>query len=140
MLPKPLYESLPYFCLAAGAINTAMPTDAFQAIGGFILYCTGAAVWIMRSRYRRVDPRPLQLSRTNIGYLFWGRGKLLPEPLYEALPFIYIIIGIILQGYFETEAAIYSGFAVFVLGLLLLTFRHLNRSDDKSHHTKHIDM
>lgn len=138
MLPKPLYESLPYFCLVFGAMNIIFPTDLLQAISGGILYSSGSAIWIMRSQNRRVDATrtPLKPHR----YLPWHEASVLPEPLYEALPFIYILTGILLQRHTEANALHYTGCAAFTLGLGLLITRHRNRSHTSHSHPIHLKM
>lgn len=138
MLPKPLYESLPYFCLVFGALSMIFPTDLLQAISGGILYSSGSAIWIMRSQNRRSDAlrTPLKPHR----YLPWHEASLLPEPLYEAIPFIYILIGILLQSHTEASTLHYAGCAATTLGLGLLIIRHRNRSPKGQLHSLHLKM
>ncbi|MGB0466565.1 MAG: hypothetical protein ACPGF7_03410 [Pontibacterium sp.] len=140
MLPKPLYESLPYFCLVSGALSTALPTDALHATSGLILYCIGATVFILRSRHRRVDAKTNNIRQNRQRYIPWQKGSLFPEPLYEAIPFLYILCGILLQCYARSALLIYSGFIVFAIGVVILALRHSYRVDKRKHPVQHMDM
>ncbi|MBE9396715.1 hypothetical protein IOQ59_05500 [Pontibacterium sp. N1Y112] len=119
-------------------MNIIFPTDLLQAISGGILYSSGSAIWIMRSKNRRADAlhTPLNPHR----YLPWHEASLLPEPLYEAIPFIYILIGILLQSHTEASTLHYAGCAAITLGLGLLIIRHRNRSPKEHSHSLHLKM
>ena len=137
MLPKPLYESMPYFCLVFGAINIIFPTDTLQLICGGLLYSSGAAIWIMRSQSRRIDAQRTPFNPHS--FLPWHEASVLPEWLYEAMPFIYILAGILLQRHTETELMNYAGYVLLGIGLFILVLRHRHRtlSDNATlHHSE----
>ncbi|WP_372835181.1 hypothetical protein [Pontibacterium sp.] len=119
-------------------MNIIFPTDLLQAISGGILYSSGSAIWIMRSQSRRADSlrTPLKPHR----YLPWHEASLLPEPLYEAIPFIYILIGILLQSHTEATMTHCAGYAAITLGLGLLIIRHRNRTPREHPHPLHLKM
>lgn len=131
MLPKPLYESLPYFSLVTGALSVVFPTDILQAASGLLLYWVGAFVWIIRSQHRRIDNNSYPLLNANS--LPWHKTSHLPEPIYEAMPFIYILSGSLILRYSPHLPAIFAGFTLLTLGLTIWTQRHISRSTLSAH-------
>ena len=52
MLPKPIYESLPFIYMAAGAVAIVSLDHLLGRICGFLLILVGIGVYQMRRRYR----------------------------------------------------------------------------------------
>ncbi len=53
MLPKMLYELLPYLYLSAGAYGGIVINSAIVIVGSFLLIATGILIISMRITYRR---------------------------------------------------------------------------------------
>ncbi len=53
MLPKVLYELLPYLYLSLGAGSGIVINSTIVLIGSFLLICTGLLILTMRITYRR---------------------------------------------------------------------------------------
>lgn len=86
MLPHWLYERLPalYLLTATGIILlTRIPV---LGLIGALLFVAGALIWMMRSCYRRTDL-----------ILFPAKQWFKPEWLYEAQPFIWLAVALLLS-------------------------------------------
>lgn len=85
MLDKRIYEALPYLYLLLGAGLAFNLQHAFSLLFASLLFGKGAMLWILRSRFRR---RRQRLTPKPAGpWPFW---------CYEALPFIYVGVGVLL--------------------------------------------
>ena len=144
MLPKPLYETLPYLYFAVGS-GIWLTGDSLLEVGaGALLFFAGAQQWILRSNYRRPDR--IRANMIN------GHSKLAekelkhstyPSWVYELLPFVYIALGyqlanlfnnpqwlqaISLDGVFTLSASL----CLMVCGYLILILRAQNRLGSRS--------
>lgn len=115
MLPKQIYELLPYLYLLAGAICFAWLPHPLGAWSGWILLHAGGLVWVMRSNRRRQNP------------LAPSRSKQLPFWLYELLPFLTIGGGLFLLLRFENPWLLPSAVLLLVAGLQIWWLRFLRR-------------
>jgi len=77
MIPKPLYELVPYICLTVGSGSVISHSSLLGVIAGVMLYAAGSLIWLMRFNHRY--PVPKKFAR---------RGGFLPETIYEFKPFI----------------------------------------------------
>ncbi|MGL4352831.1 MULTISPECIES: hypothetical protein [Aeromonas] len=86
MCPHWLYERLPvcYLLTAVGMITLTQTPLLWLA--GSLLFVAGAVIWMMRSSYRRTDLIIFPTKR-------WFK----PEWLYEAQPFIWLALGLLLS-------------------------------------------
>lgn len=86
MCPRWLYERLPA-CYLLTAVGMIMLTDSpLLWLAGALLFVAGAASWMMRSSYRRTDLVIFPTKR-------WFQ----PKWLYEAQPFIWLALGLLLS-------------------------------------------
>ncbi|QCG48722.1 hypothetical protein [Aeromonas schubertii] len=84
MLPRPLYELLPYLSLAVGLGLLSSASQPGLLLAGLLLFVAGARIWSLRSNYRRRDRH----------YQVWSGNT--PEWLYEGRPFALILLGLLL--------------------------------------------
>ena len=93
MLPAWLYEQLPnlYLLLSAGLLLVAQTPLLWLAAA--LLFVAGALVWMMRSNYRRTDL-----------VIFPAKHWFQPEWCYEALPFAWLALGLLLLRLPDTTA------------------------------------
>lgn len=86
MCPRWLYERLPvcYLLVAVGII--LLSHSPLLWLAGTLLFVAGATVWMMRSSYRRTDL-----------VIFPAKRWFQPEWLYEAQPFIWLALGLLLS-------------------------------------------
>lgn len=140
MIPKPLYEALPYAYFLIGSGLWLVGSSALEILGGMLLYCASAQQWVLRSNYRRGDR-----ARANIVSRRHGssmrpdyRHHVLPRGLYEALPFGYIAIGYVISNVtrfaqganavtLHTNIALLSAILFALTGLIVLMLRGQNR-------------
>ncbi|MGL4249630.1 MAG: hypothetical protein ACRCR1_03060 [Aeromonas sp.] len=86
MLPSFIYERLPSIYLTI-AISTIMLSEhPLLWFAGTLLFIAGAITWMMRSSYRRTDL-----------VIFPTKRWLKPEWLYEAQPFIWLALGLVMS-------------------------------------------
>lgn len=118
MLPKLLYEVKPHACLLSGCWLSSVATNPFFLSAGLLLFGSGAVLWVLRSEYRRTDdPNFIPVNELLI----------YPPWLYEFLPFIYIISGIGLVRYDNTQWFTIAGSAIIFWGLYCLIKRTIHR-------------
>lgn len=116
MLPKPIYELMPYFYLSGGITEIYYLQSTIATVSGVLFFVAGAMIWILRSNHRRCDS---QLSRK--------RDARLPEELYEMLPFLYMLVGALLVT-FSTSYLLYAIAALlFLAGLHFVVVRTVHR-------------
>ncbi|MFM4920774.1 hypothetical protein [Aeromonas dhakensis] len=86
MCPRWLYEKLPACYLLAAIGIIALSHSPLLWLAGGLLFVAGAASWMMRSSYRRTDL-----------VIFPNKVWLQPEWLYEAQPFLWLVLGLLLS-------------------------------------------
>jgi len=113
VIPKPVYEVLPYIYLIAGSvIIAALPGGAIAA--GLLLYAFGAWLWLVRSDRRRLNSR----HPKSVGSRFyWG------DSLYELQPFLYILLGVLVVGQLQHDIRLLMGPLMVLAGVVVLTIR-----------------
>lgn len=122
MIPKWIYEALPYSYLALGATLMVTSHSRLMVLAGLALYIAGALCWIVRARYRqrhgrrypaqeyRDLPKPRVLPIDN-----YTKTRRLPKALYEALPFSYLLAGLLSYQLFLPLQPSYLSMAASVL-------------------------
>ncbi|WP_207062552.1 hypothetical protein [Motiliproteus sp. SC1-56] len=117
MLPKPLYEPLPYLYLAAGA-GILLAFDGAATPVGLILFFFGAWFWVMRSERRRKNSRrPLKRLHKR----HWS------PVIYELQPFLYLFVAILIFDYLSHPVRYVFGPLLLFFGIGILIVRTVNR-------------
>lgn len=115
-LPSTVYENLPYmYFLICGAL-LIYGDSSVVVISAALFYGAGSMVLVWRSANRRLDKQhkpPLK--------------KLLPEMLYEYLPFIYGAIAVFLFLVAKIEWLKFFAFVFAIIALKNIILRHNNR-------------
>lgn len=122
MLPKSIYELKPYFYLVSGSWILLFYSGLLLVVG-LLLYLLGAWIWVLRSDYRRLNHRQPQ---SPIDRHYWS------DPVYELLPFGYILGALILIGLRQDILMLLSAALLFGAGLLVLRVRVLKRRQDRN--------
>ncbi len=112
MIPKQLYESLPYLYMALGIAVLFAIGNYFALFSGLMLFLAGSLIWILRSDHRRASRKQ--------------RGPL-PYWLYELQPFIYAAFGISLWLYSQSVYFYPSAALLTVTGLQVWYLRGVQR-------------
>jgi hypothetical protein len=116
MLPRRLYESLPYAYLTLGLAILCSVKNPYAFSSALLFVLAGAAVWVVRSEHRRTRHR---LSVLNHGILpFW---------CYELLPFSYLTLGLSLLSYSDNTLMYPPALILTVIGFQVWTLRALQR-------------
>lgn len=118
MIPKPLYESLPFLLMFFGACVIAV-LAGYATPAGLLLYGFGAWIWLVRSDKRRLNERQPRVL---------GKRIYRAETLYEFEPFLYILIGLLVLGWLQHDVRWVSGPLMIVFGLAVLLMRADSRS------------
>lgn len=113
MLPRTLYEVLPYIYLFSALALMVSQSDWVILVCAWVLFTGGAITWVLRSDSRRVNKRVPDSSKT------WH----LHEDIYESLPFLYIGGGVLVMRFAEQGLFILSGFAMMAFGGAVLGIR-----------------
>lgn len=93
MLPSWLYEQLPSFYLLLSAGLLLLAQSPLLWLAATMLFVAGALIWMMRSNYRRTDL-----------VIFPAKHWLQPELVYEAQPFLWLALGLLLLRLPDTTA------------------------------------
>ena len=113
MLPRAIYETLPYIYLFSAMALMGFHPDWIVVAFAWVLYTSGSITWVLRSDARRVNPRRPK-HKNNM---------FLHDDLYESVPFLYIGCGILVMRYLGDGWLFYAGLIVFVLGCTVLGIR-----------------
>ncbi|MCW8883668.1 MAG: hypothetical protein OQK12_00265 [Motiliproteus sp.] len=137
MIPKPIYEALPFCYFFAGSALWLYSDSPTQIIAGVLLFCASALQWIFRTNYRRRDRVAANIiGRTQNQKINPKNRLILPRWLYEVLPFSYIALGYILsnltqlsqwQLIYSLDLALLSSFMLCTAGFLVLLLRGVHR-------------
>lgn len=129
MLPNTIYERLPYLYLLLGLGCLFLLSTPLGYLLGIPLYIAGAWVWVRRSAYRRQDRKQSVMRRRRR-----MRRTSSPKPhhrmsegIYEAMPFIYIAVGVGVLGVSQTLLTIVCSLLLLFSGLTVLYLRTHNR-------------
>jgi hypothetical protein len=112
MIPRQLYETLPYLYMVAGVAVLVAIGNYFAIFSGLMLFLAGSLIWILRSDHRRA-------SRKQQGPI--------PYWLYELQPFIYSAVGITLALYAQSMYFYPSAVLLTVTGLQVWYLRGVQR-------------
>jgi len=118
MLPKHIYELLPYLYLLVGVLCFALLPHPLGAWSGWIFLHAGGLVWVMRSNRRRQNTTAASDSSQ------------LPFWLYEFLPFLTIGSGLFLLLRFDNPWLLPSAILLLVAGLQIWWLRYAQRHRD----------
>ena len=116
MLPKYLYESLPYTQLTGGASVIVLSDNPWMVFCGLLLFSAGALVWMMRSDNRRRD-----------GHLQLDFDWLLSRPMYELKPFFYQAFGLVAASQADNSLVVLAATTVACYGLFVMILRAVHR-------------
>ncbi|WP_206486340.1 hypothetical protein [Thalassotalea sp. G2M2-11] len=121
VLPKPIYENLPYlYFLISGALLAYGKSWHF-IFSASIFYIVACVVLVTRSAHRRLDKTPHLKTK-----------HVIPELIYEYLPYCYGAIGIFILMSTVQPILQFIAFALFVLAFRNLMCRRANRSKGKT--------
>ncbi|MNC30753.1 hypothetical protein D3C75_790460 [compost metagenome] len=93
MLPPWIYEQLPLLYLLLSAVLWFFAHSPLLWLAAILLFVVGALLWMMRSNYRRSDL-----------VIYPAKRWLQPEWYYEALPFLWLALGLVLLRQPDTTA------------------------------------
>lgn len=93
MLPLWIYEQLPLLYLLLSAVLWFFAHSPLLWLAAILLFVVGALLWMMRSNYRRTDL-----------VIYPAKRWLQPEWCYEALPFLWLALGLVLLRLPDTTA------------------------------------
>lgn len=123
--PKFIYENLPYAYFLICAYLLAFYDTWAVFVSAGLFYCAGCITLVTRSSYRRID-------RHKDGQNTPHKKNILPELLYEYLPYIYFAIGMVVIIKTTSAALQFLGFCLMIIALRNLLFRLNNRRKAKS--------
>ena len=110
-----IYEALPAVYLTIGVLLISFSELPLLLFSASVFYFVGAAIWIMRSAYRRTDKFSVPQKR-------W----ILPDLFYEFKPFLHILTGTVLIRYSSGSITV-AGFCLVLLAVKHLYQRQANR-------------
>lgn len=117
VVPKPLYEFIPYLCLLAGSA-IIVGLGGYTIPLGLLLFAFGSWLWLMRSDYRRINRR-------------WpkdpARRFFLAAAIYELLPFSYMLVGLLVLRLLDHPVRWLSGPLMLLVGAAVLVLRATQR-------------
>lgn len=117
MLPKAIYEGLPYVYLFSSLALLTSQDNWVILVFAWLLYTGGSITWVLRSDARRVNKRMPEGNKS----LF------LHEDIYESLPFLFIGVGVLVMRFLEGELYFYGGFGLMAYGGYVLAIRITRR-------------
>jgi hypothetical protein len=115
MIPLIIYEALSAVYLTIGVLLISFSELPLLLFSASVFYFVGAAIWIMRSAYRRTDKFSVPQKR-------W----ILPDLFYEFKPFLHILTGTVLIRYSSGSITV-AGFCLVLLAVKHLSQRQANR-------------
>jgi hypothetical protein len=136
MLPKNIYENLPYAYLFA-SLGLFLTNQNWIVLGfSWLLYTAGAIIWVIRSDYRRANKKVNKHGESTF---------LLHDDFYESLPFGYIGVGAICFSFSEWWLAEAASLALMLFGMSILGIRIHKRKiswidDWRKHQSKNVGL
>ncbi len=113
MLPKAIYEVLPYAYLFTALGLLAGHSDLIVLGFAWLLYTGAVIIWVLRSDARRINPRqPKDKKRI-----------FLHDDFYESLPFFYLGGGILVMRFLGDAVFFYAGLMLLLFGVSVLVVR-----------------
>ncbi|HEY5718015.1 MAG TPA: hypothetical protein VIS52_05925 [Motiliproteus sp.] len=122
VLPKSLYESLPYLYIASALGVVVLVDSALVYLFAAVLYAGGAMVWVMRSAYRRKTSPNVVKNRH--GFVMF------PAVIYEYLPFIYLAAGVLVLTQVSLPWSAVPGGLLCMAGGLVWSIRAIYRNQE----------
>jgi len=121
-LPDRIYEGLPfgYFIISGGLITIG--EGWLYIVSAILFYCAACITLVARSARRRRDKRSLNSTK-----------PVLPEVIYEFLPYGYIAAGVMVIMLVEQEIVQFLSFTLCVYALRNIMCRHANRNRQTTH-------
>ncbi len=123
-IKKPIYEALPYLYIFLGVMIALQLDYALTYVSAALFYTAGAAVWVMRSAWRRKEKAPEIKNRAELWHF--------PTMVYEYLPFIYMAFGVVLVEGLDSPLRLVPGFLFFCTGMVVWAMRMITRHSDVS--------
>jgi ABC-type phosphate transport system permease subunit len=115
MIPFVIYESLPFSYLIVGVLLLSVGQVPLLIFSACLFFVAGAAIWIMRSASRRTDKE-----------LVPNKKWIIPDVLYESMPFFQLFIGTLLIRSLTLAIVLPGSFLAF-LAIKHLFQRHIHR-------------
>ncbi|MPY26808.1 hypothetical protein [Shewanella sp. YLB-07] len=115
MLTKPMYEILPVSYMAIGVTSMLMLDQDYAIASALVMFILGAKTYTMRSQNRRTDPLRKRKSGT------------LPSSIYDATPFIYLLLATLMFKLFPSGIGPAIGIVLMTYSLYILVRRSSNR-------------
>jgi ABC-type phosphate transport system permease subunit len=115
MIPFIIYESLPFAYLITGVLLLSVGQVPLLIFSACLFYVAGPAIWIMRSASRRTDQE-----------LVPNKKWIIPDVLYESMPFFQLFTGTLLIRSFALAIALPGIFLAF-FAIKHLLQRHIHR-------------
>ncbi len=125
MLPRPLYENLPYLCIFFAALIFASQTGPLLNGSALLLFLAGSWAWVLRSKHRRPDRVRVLLEPDSLIPHF--RRLVLPVYFYECLPFAYMAAGWCVLVSMDTVVGQLSGGLLVMAGGIVWRMRFVHR-------------
>lgn len=116
MMPKFVYESLPYINLAVGCGILCAYQTISLTISGALFFLVGAFMWMMRSQNRRADQGVRLRDYGNFN-----------SRLYEFKPFLYMLFALLSVNRISISLLEMIAVLIGLYGLHLVIKRSLHR-------------
>ena len=116
ILPKALYEILPYGYMSAGVAEIGYFKTFISTGSGLLFFMAGALIWVLRSNHRRTDPKAARKSLDH------------NQSMYELKPFICIAISVLMFTWVNNWVALPVAAMFSLFGLYVLVQRSVNRN------------
>ncbi len=127
MLPKAVYELLPYACLMTAIYVVISINDPIAYVSGALFYIAGSSIWIKRSTFRRDQRAEQAKGRTYVKTRRLTVVCNLPESVYEAMPFVYIAAGVAAVILIPSDIGYLFALLLGSAGGLIISLRSSNR-------------
>lgn len=118
MLPKIIYENLPWAYLFSSLILILTSQDWTVLGFAWLLFTGGSITWVLRSDHRRANRKIKENGQLNF---------LLNDDVYESLPFFYIGVGAVCFSFFEWWLGSAASLMLMFAGMLILNTRTAKR-------------
>lgn len=128
MLPRPIYEMMPFIYLVLGSTFVIGAEHDLMFIAGCALFIAGSMITFLRSEFRRIDEHELPENKLVV----------LPEYVYELLPFVYLLCSLLIIRFSDSRAAHVVAAILISYGMIRLYQRYRNRHvTSMKYHLKH---
>lgn len=116
ILPKALYELLPYGYMSAGVAEIGYFKTLISTGSGLLFFMAGALIWVLRSNHRRTDPEASRKLISN------------NQSMYELKPFMCIAISVLLFTWFNSWMVIPVASLFSLFGIYVIVLRSIHRN------------